>query len=51
MERLTAEAAAHDVRVVIPKPGQLLDLDDVPAVADTWWRSIAREGPAVAGVR
>ena len=51
MERLTAEAAAHDVRVVIPKPGQLLDLADLPAVADTWWRSIAREGPAVAGVR
>jgi L-ascorbate metabolism protein UlaG (beta-lactamase superfamily) len=41
MERLTAEAAAHDVRVAIPKPGQLLDVDRVPAAPDTWWRAIA----------
>lgn len=41
MERLTAEAAARDVRLAIPKPGQVLDLDRVPVAPDTWWRTIA----------
>lgn len=41
MERLIAEAAARGVRVAIPRPGQLLDVDRAPAAPETWWRSVA----------
>jgi L-ascorbate metabolism protein UlaG (beta-lactamase superfamily) len=40
VERILADAAAHDVRVAIPRPGELLDLDDLPT-ADPWWRAVA----------
>jgi L-ascorbate metabolism protein UlaG (beta-lactamase superfamily) len=32
--------AADDLRVAIPKPGQALDVDDVPS-PDGWWRAVA----------
>jgi L-ascorbate metabolism protein UlaG (beta-lactamase superfamily) len=40
VERLLVDAAAHDVRVAVPRPGEPLDLDDLPR-PDTWWRAIA----------
>ncbi|HEV2779667.1 MAG TPA: MBL fold metallo-hydrolase [Actinophytocola sp.] len=40
IERLLTDAAAHKVRVSVPRPGQLLDVDDVPA-PDPWWRAVA----------
>jgi L-ascorbate metabolism protein UlaG (beta-lactamase superfamily) len=40
VERLTAEATDRDVRVAVPRPGELLDIDDIPA-PDPWWRLVA----------
>jgi L-ascorbate metabolism protein UlaG (beta-lactamase superfamily) len=40
VERLLTGAAEQQVRVSVPRPGQLLDVDDVPA-ADPWWRAVA----------
>jgi L-ascorbate metabolism protein UlaG (beta-lactamase superfamily) len=42
MERLTAEAVAHGVRLAIPRPGQVLDAEALPSPEGTpWWRTIA----------
>ncbi|QUQ64200.1 MBL fold metallo-hydrolase [Kutzneria sp. CA-103260] len=38
IERLLAEASAHDVRVAVPRPGE--PVTDAPTT-DRWWREIA----------
>jgi L-ascorbate metabolism protein UlaG (beta-lactamase superfamily) len=38
VERLLADAAAHGVRVAVPRPGE--SVTDTPTT-DTWWREIA----------
>lgn len=40
VERVLKDAATHDVRVAVPRPGQILDLDALPA-PDPWWRAVA----------
>lgn len=40
VERLLIDAAEHRVRVTVPLPGQLVDVDDVPR-SDAWWRAVA----------
>ena len=40
VERLRAEAAAHGVRLAVPRPGQLVDVDAEPHL-DGWWRELA----------
>jgi L-ascorbate metabolism protein UlaG (beta-lactamase superfamily) len=40
VERVLKDAAERGVRVAVPRPGQLLDLDDVPR-SDNWWRAVA----------
>ena len=40
VERLLADAAAHDVRVAVPRPGELLDVA-APARPTGWWRTVA----------
>lgn len=40
VERLAAQAADQRVRIAVPRPGELLDIDDVPA-PDPWWRLVA----------
>jgi L-ascorbate metabolism protein UlaG (beta-lactamase superfamily) len=40
VERLSSEAAARGVTVAVPRPGQIVDVDAVPA-ADPWWRAVA----------
>lgn len=40
MERLTAAAREHDVRLAVPRPGQTVDAGEPPA-ADHWWRTVA----------
>jgi hypothetical protein len=40
VERILAGAAEHGVRVAVPRPGQLLDVDQ-PAPSDPWWRAVA----------
>jgi L-ascorbate metabolism protein UlaG (beta-lactamase superfamily) len=39
VERLAAEAEAQGVRLVIPRPGQPVDVDDPPEL-ETWWRDL-----------
>jgi L-ascorbate metabolism protein UlaG (beta-lactamase superfamily) len=41
VERLLAEAERHEVRVVVPRPGERVDVGMPPAL-DPWWRSLAR---------
>ena len=37
-ERLVAEAQKRGVKVIVPRPGQLVDMSAVPDVkADVWW--------------
>ncbi|MFC6086197.1 MBL fold metallo-hydrolase [Sphaerisporangium aureirubrum] len=38
-DRLWREAKARDVRVVVPRPGETVDLDDAPLV-DGWWQTL-----------
>jgi len=40
VERLTLEAAARGVSLAVPRPGQILDVDALPA-GDPWWRAVA----------
>jgi L-ascorbate metabolism protein UlaG (beta-lactamase superfamily) len=40
VERLRAEAAEHGVRLTVPQPGQLVDVDAAPRPKD-WWHDIA----------
>ncbi|HEU5472845.1 MAG TPA: MBL fold metallo-hydrolase [Actinophytocola sp.] len=40
VERLLAAAAAEGARVVVPRPGEPLDLDDLPR-AEHWWRTVS----------
>jgi L-ascorbate metabolism protein UlaG (beta-lactamase superfamily) len=40
VERVLTDAATHDVRVAVPMPGQILDVDAVPK-SDGWWRKVA----------
>jgi L-ascorbate metabolism protein UlaG (beta-lactamase superfamily) len=40
VERVLKDAADHDVRVAVPIPGQILNVDDMPT-ADSWWRKVA----------
>ncbi|MFE9426040.1 MBL fold metallo-hydrolase [Kitasatospora sp. NPDC006697] len=40
VERLLAEAKAHDVPVVVPRPGQRVELEDLPEL-DSWWVGLA----------
>lgn len=40
VERLLTDAAAHDVRVAVPRPGQPLDVSS-PHPLDDWWREVA----------
>lgn len=44
VEWLIEEAAAHDVRVALPRPGERFGADDVPD--RTWWRAVSRESRA-----
>lgn len=39
VERLVTAAERHEVPVVVPKPGQRIDVTDPPAL-DPWWRQI-----------
>jgi L-ascorbate metabolism protein UlaG (beta-lactamase superfamily) len=40
VERLLADAEKNDVRVAVPKPGQLLDVSGAVS-PDGWWRALA----------
>jgi L-ascorbate metabolism protein UlaG (beta-lactamase superfamily) len=40
VERLLTDADAHGVKVAIPRPGELLDVDATPE-PDPWWRAVA----------
>ena len=40
VERVLKDAAVNDVRVAVPIPGQILDVDDLPK-PDPWWRAVA----------
>ena len=40
-ERVTAAASKAGATVVVPRPGQLVDMDQLPA-PDPWWRSVER---------
>lgn len=40
VDRLWAEAKARDVRLVVPRPGERVVVDDPPPV-DGWWQAIA----------
>jgi L-ascorbate metabolism protein UlaG (beta-lactamase superfamily) len=39
-DRLWAEAKARGITLVVPRPGERIDVDDPPAV-DGWWQQIA----------
>jgi L-ascorbate metabolism protein UlaG (beta-lactamase superfamily) len=41
IERLQIAAEDHHVRLVVPKPGQRVDLADIPAT-DPWWQGSTR---------
>ncbi|NKQ54935.1 MBL fold metallo-hydrolase [Amycolatopsis sp. K13G38] len=38
-ERVWREAKAHDVRLAVPRPGERIDVDDVPPI-DPWWQAL-----------
>ena len=40
VERLLVEAERHEVLVVVPRPGQRVDVSDPPPL-DPWWRDLA----------
>jgi len=40
VERLLVEAERHEVPVVVPRPGQRIDVSDPPPL-DPWWRDLA----------
>jgi L-ascorbate metabolism protein UlaG (beta-lactamase superfamily) len=40
VERLSVEAAARDARIAVPRPGELITVDEL-AVPETWWRAVA----------
>lgn len=40
VERLLSDAAARDVQVAVPRPGELLDVSHAPR-SDGWWRAAA----------
>lgn len=40
VERVLKDADRHDIRVAVPRPGQVLDVDKLPK-SDPWWRAIA----------
>ncbi|GGM11598.1 MBL fold metallo-hydrolase [Dactylosporangium sucinum] len=40
VERLLDEARARDITLVVPRPGDRVDIDALPAV-EHWWRAIA----------
>lgn len=40
VDRVWAEAKARDVRLAVPRPGELVDADAPPPV-DAWWQTIA----------
>ncbi len=44
VERLHAAATQHGARLVVPKPGEPVDIDDVPPGADTWWTALGTAG-------
>lgn len=39
IDRLCAAAAAHGVRLAVPRPGQRIRVDDPPAL-DRWWKAV-----------
>jgi len=39
-DRVWREAKAREVRLVVPRPGERVDVADPPAV-DGWWQTIA----------
>ena len=39
-DRVWREAKARDARLVVPRPGETVDVDDPPAV-DGWWQTLA----------
>ncbi|GHF59808.1 L-ascorbate metabolism protein UlaG (beta-lactamase superfamily) [Amycolatopsis bartoniae] len=38
-ERVWREAKAHDLTLAVPRPGERIDLDNVPAI-DPWWQAL-----------
>ncbi|SFJ89627.1 MBL fold metallo-hydrolase [Amycolatopsis sacchari] len=38
-DRVWREAKAHDITLAVPRPGERLDLDNLPAV-DPWWQAL-----------
>jgi len=40
VERLLVEAERHEVPVVVPRPGQRIDVSDPPPL-DPWWRDLS----------
>ncbi|WP_067650603.1 MBL fold metallo-hydrolase [Nocardia harenae] len=48
--RITKEAAAHRVRLAVPRPGELVDVGDPPAV-DFWWEPLDRAAPGASAPR
>jgi L-ascorbate metabolism protein UlaG (beta-lactamase superfamily) len=40
VERLLEEAGARDIALVVPRPGDRVDIDVLPAV-EPWWRDVA----------
>jgi L-ascorbate metabolism protein UlaG (beta-lactamase superfamily) len=40
IDRLWQEAKARDVRLIVPRPGERVSVDDPPPV-DAWWQTIA----------
>lgn len=42
VDRLWREAKAQDVTLVVPRPGQRVDIDSPPAV-DGWWQALRRD--------
>lgn len=45
-ERLAVAAKEQNVKVVIPKPGQIIDLADPPKKLDRWWPEVPWETAA-----
>ncbi|HJQ45670.1 MAG TPA: MBL fold metallo-hydrolase [Amycolatopsis sp.] len=38
-ERVWREAKAHDINLAVPRPGERIDVDDVPPI-DPWWQPL-----------
>jgi L-ascorbate metabolism protein UlaG (beta-lactamase superfamily) len=41
VERLSIEAATRGARIAVPRPGELITVDDLSDAPDTWWRAVA----------